>query len=131
MTFTTNLTRRSEQDFQFDRIVAHEFKDGTLVLKVKYQGDNEHQFDIPFTILKKDVPLELAKYIRNKVVESRRKGYYNMWALNFIKNHSRAVRRLYRIYNVGELPNRNSAQRNTTIFTKSKENETKQERKKC
>ena len=35
-----------------------------------------------------------------KVVESRRKGRYNTWALDFIKNHSRAIRRLYRVYNV-------------------------------
>ena len=27
---------------------------------------------VPFSIIKKDIPLEVAKYIRNKVVEKKR-----------------------------------------------------------
>ena len=51
----------SDHDYSFDRIVDHEFKDGVLILKVRYQGDEEHLFDIPFSILKKDVPLEIGQ----------------------------------------------------------------------
>ena len=90
----------NDEDYEFDRIVDHEFKNGILMLKVRYQGEKDNVLDIPFSVLKKDVPLELAKYVRDHVVESRRKGRYNTWALDFIRNHSRAIRRLYRIYNV-------------------------------
>ena len=59
-----------------------------------------HTLEVPYTILKKDVPLELAKYIRQSVVEMKRGGRYNTWAKNVIKNHQRVIRRLYRQYNI-------------------------------
>ena len=55
--------------------------------------------DVPFNILKKDVPVELARYVRNFVVEQdRRKGYYNGWALEILKNHTRAIHCLYWLF---------------------------------
>ena len=63
--------------------------------------DNQmHTLEVPFSILKKDVPLELAKYIRQHVVEMRRGGRYNTWAKKVITNHHHVVRRLYRQYNI-------------------------------
>jgi hypothetical protein len=56
--------------------------------------------EIVFSILNKDVSLELAKYITNNVIEARRGGRYNSWAKMMIKKHNRTVRRLYRHYNV-------------------------------
>ena len=115
----------NDDDFEFERIVDHVYKDGVLILKVKFSGESDNVLDIPFSTLKKDVPLELAKYIREKVVESRRKGRYNTWALDFIKNHSRAVRRLYRVYNV-DPPNKHGRQdcvpSNTSRSRRAKQN---------
>jgi Reverse transcriptase (RNA-dependent DNA polymerase) len=55
---------------------------------------------VPFPVLKRDVPVELARFIRDKVVEDKRGGYYNSWAKSTLKAHARGVRRLYRAYNV-------------------------------
>lgn len=92
----------NDEDYEFEKIVDHSFQDGVLVLKARYQGHitGENIVEIPFSILKKDVPLECARYIRNYVVENRRHGNYNTWALNMIKKHTRAIRRLYRSYNI-------------------------------
>ena len=47
---------------------------------------------------KKDVMVELARYIINYVVEaSRRKGTFNAWEVNVLKGHTRAIRRLYHV----------------------------------
>jgi hypothetical protein len=73
-----------------------------LVLKVRYYDDDisEHDLAVPFPILKRDVPLELARFIGDKVVEDRRGGHYNLWAKSTLKAHARGVRRLYHSYNV-------------------------------
>jgi hypothetical protein len=77
-------------DYHFDRILDHVFKDGTLELRVQYRGGLETQIlDVPFTILKKDVPLELARYIRAKVIDAKRRGFYNTWAKQTLRNHNR------------------------------------------
>jgi hypothetical protein len=60
----------------------------------------EHVLNIPFPVLKQDVPVELARFIRDKVIEDKRNGFYNTWAKNTLKTHGRGVRRLYRAYNV-------------------------------
>jgi hypothetical protein len=58
----------------FDRILDHEFKDGVLLLKAQYLDDDigEHTLTVPFPILKRDVPLEVAHFIRDNVVEDKR-----------------------------------------------------------
>ena len=48
-------------------ILSHQWDDGQLVLKVRFNSG--HVFYIPFAIVKKDVPLELASYIQEHVVE--------------------------------------------------------------
>ena len=80
----------------------HYFYKGVLTLKVNYLtiDDQQTTLEIPFGILRKDVPLELAKYIQENVVDEKRGGYYNTWSKNTIKAHGRCIRRLYRSYNV-------------------------------
>jgi len=90
------------EDYEFDKIVDHKLTTSGLTLTVKYIGETQDDvLEVPFKILKKDVPLELAKYIRDNVVESRRSGHFNTWATNVIKTHGRTVRRMRRYYNVG------------------------------
>lgn len=93
-----------EDDFEFEKIVDHRFQDGVLLLKARYQGQSsgENVMEVPFRLLRKDVPLECAKYIRQHVIDSNRRsqGPHTEWANKFIKQHSRATRRLYRIYNI-------------------------------
>ena len=49
-----------------------------MILKAKYLDDDigEHDLAVPFPILKRDVPVELARFIRDKVIEDKRGGYY-------------------------------------------------------
>jgi len=69
------------------------------MLTVKYTGDTEEEtLQVSFLVLKKDLPLELARYIRDKVVEDSRRGHYNTWAKKVIKNHGRTIQRIQRYY---------------------------------
>ena len=95
-------------DFDFEKIVDHKEIDGKLVFQVRYwSGDQEDhmQLEVPFQILKKDHPVEIARYIREYVVDEKRSGFYNTWAQAVLKRHTRATRRLSRLYFV-DLSNR-------------------------
>ena len=59
--------------------------------------------DVPFAILKNDVPLELAKYIRDHILDAKRNGRYNTWAKQTLKSHNRCIRRLYRAYAIDHM----------------------------
>ena len=74
---------------------------------------------VPFGILKKDVPLELARYIKNKVVESRRRGYYSLWAKKIVTNNSRSIKRLRRIYRTSNMLNVLKTRRANANMSKS------------
>jgi ribosomal protein L37E len=91
-----------DDDHEIDKIVDHVFKDGILILKVRYQGETkgEHVLEVPFGVLKKDIPLELAKYVQDHVLDEKRNGHYNQWAKKTIQTHGRCVRCLYRSYNI-------------------------------
>ena len=98
----------NECDYKFERIVDYRFEKGILLLKSNYFDDDGQitTLEIPFSILKKDVPLELAKFIKNNVVEERRNGRYNSWAKKTITNHTRNICRLYRLHNINIFQNK-------------------------
>src|SRR5688572_5638003 len=59
--------------------------------------------DVPFGILKKDVLLEIAKYIKNYVIEEKQgQSFFTKWAAKMIKAHTQCIRRLHRSYNIGK-----------------------------
>jgi hypothetical protein len=84
-------------NYKFDCILDYEFKDGILILKARYYDDDigEHDLAVPFPILKRDVPLELARFIWDKVIEDRQDGHYNLWAKSTLKAHARGVCGVY------------------------------------
>ena len=54
-----------------------------------------------FEYLKKDIQVELERYIRNHVVEvSSRKGNFNAWEVKVLKGHTRDIRRLYHVKDI-------------------------------
>ena len=57
-------------------------------------------FEIPFNLIKKDRPIETAKFILKEVVEAKRGGKYSVWAKNILKKASRTIRRMARYHNV-------------------------------
>ena len=108
----------------------HHFDKGILHLNVKYvDNDQDHIMCVPFGILKKDVPLELARYIKDKVVESSRRGYYSLWAKKIITNYSRSIKRLHRIYrtdNMLHVQRTRRAQANANKTGKQRSNKVKE-----
>jgi len=79
-------------NYEFERIIDHKLTASGSMLTVKYTGDTkEETLKGSFLVLKKDVPLELARYIHDKVVEDSRQGHYNTWAKKVIKNHGRTI----------------------------------------
>ena len=113
--------------YHFDRILDYHFENGVLLLKTRYLDDDigEHDLTVPFQVLKKDVPVELAKFIRDKVVEESRNGHFNTWAKNTLKVHARGVRRLYRIFNIDKTCRTRRAKTNRMSKNARNELETK------
>ena len=94
-----------DSDYEFEKIVDHKWSDGILIFTARFQGatDDGHIMEVPFQVLKKDVPLECAKYIKNYIIDSSKRGsgHHTSWATTVLKQHSRTIRRLSRAYNVG------------------------------
>ena len=95
------LVNGTEEDFEFNRIKSHRWEDGMLIFEVELNSGKS--FEVPFTLLKKDRPLETAKYIRREVVEKKRGGIHEMWAKTTIKAAESTIRRLRRFYNIDRL----------------------------
>jgi len=85
-----------EEDFEFDQILAHHWDEGNLILTIQLMSGQ--QYNAPFSLIKKDRPIELAKYIRREVVEKRRGGWYENWAKGILKQSSRTLRRMHRYH---------------------------------
>ena len=127
---TNNLTA-SEEDFEFDQITAHKWEEGLLIVKVELKSGKD--YEVPFHLLKKDRPLELAKYIEREVIETKRGGKYETWAKNIIKRSSRTIRRLSRSYNIDRtirLEYTKEKTRKLRRISKNKRNEKKKNREK-
>jgi hypothetical protein len=92
-----------DEDSTFEQIVGHSVTSSGPTLKVKYCGMSEEEFlDVPFRILQRDVPLELAKYVRDNVIEEHRGGHYNTWTKHITKSHhGQTIHRLCRHNNIG------------------------------
>ena len=93
-----NETNDDMDDFEFDYIKDYKWDDGLLVFEVMLLSGKT--YEIPFNVLKKDRPIETAKFIREKVVEGRRGGKYNLWSKKIIKQSQRTLRRLSRYHNI-------------------------------
>ena len=88
----------SVEDFEFDFIKKYDWIEGVLTFTVVLTSGQE--FDIPFNILKRDRPIETAKFIRNNVVENKRGGRYETWAKKILVKSQRTIRRLSRYHNI-------------------------------
>ena len=61
-----NTINASEEDYEFRRISDHCWESGMLILTIELESGKS--FDLPFSIIKKDKPIELGKYIKGNVV---------------------------------------------------------------
>ena len=97
----TNIMNDDEEDHEFNKIINHKWDAGLLVLEVELQSGTT--YEVPFNVIKKDRPIEVARYIRNNVIESRRGGKYNTWAKKILVRSQRTIRRLKNIHNVSKI----------------------------
>ena len=95
---TINAT---EEDYEFYRIQNHRWKDGELMFTVELTSGKS--YEIPFSLLKKDRPIETARYIKNQVVENKRGGRYEQWSKKILIRAQRVIRRMHRHHNVGRM----------------------------
>ena len=68
-----------DESYDYRRIFDHYFDKEVLMLKVNYFTNDEltTTLTVPFGVLKKDVPLELSRYIKEHFLDKRRGGFYN------------------------------------------------------
>ena len=92
----SNLSIGDEEDTEFHSFVGYKWESGVLILEVKLQLGK--LFEAPFGLIKKDRPVELARFIRENVVESKRGGWYEKWSKSVLKNANRTLRRMHRMY---------------------------------
>ena len=107
-----NVARGEEEDFEFHHIHSYKWEDGILNFTIELTSGK--RLDIPFSLIKKDRPMETARYIRNHVVEKSRNGYYGTWAKNILKQAERNIRRMKKYYNIDRIVRINSDKKITT-----------------
>ena len=95
------MSSDSMEDYEFDRITDYRWNEGTLTFTVLLRSGKD--FEIPFSLLKKDRPIETAKYIKAHVVENKRGGYYNTWANKTLTQMNRTIRRMHRYFNIDRI----------------------------
>ena len=78
-----NMFNEDCDQSDFNRILPHRWQDGSLIFWSQLESGNT--FCIPFSTLCKDAPVTVAKYIKYRVVEQRRRGYYGKWSETIIK----------------------------------------------
>ena len=67
------------------------------------QLDSGKTYKSDFSEVKSDRPIDLVRYIRNEVVESKRGGFYETSAQNALKSTNRTIRRMAQYYNIDRL----------------------------
>ena len=72
-----------------------------LILTIELESGKS--FDLPFPFIKKDRPIELAKYIKDNVVESTRGGKYNTWAKKNLVRAQRIIKRMKNAHNISRI----------------------------
>ena len=96
-----NITQATEEDFEFNCILDHKWESGILMFTVELTSGKT--LDLPFSLLKKDRPIETAQFIRLNVIEESRHGPHTSWARNILKQANRSMRRLSRYHNIDRL----------------------------
>ena len=98
------VAENSSTDDTFDQIDGHSWRDGVLMIKVRWKTDEVST--LPFTTVKNDYPREVADYVlKHKLGSSSGRytgGRYTRWARQFNRNYDRIVRRMFRLVDGSE-----------------------------
>ena len=60
-------------------------------------------YEVPFSLLKKDRPIETANHIKHEVVERKRGERYSQWAKKILIRAQRVILRLHRHHNISRI----------------------------
>ena len=124
-----SIASAAEEDYEFHNIISHKWEDGMLAFTVELTSGKT--FEIPFSMIKKDRPMETARYIRNHVVEAKRNGYYGTWAKNILTQANRNIRRMQRYHNIDRIRRINTGNELTIRrISRNKRNEQSKKRAK-
>ena len=96
-----NVINAEEEDYEFRNVVEHRWDAGLLLFTVELESGQT--FEIPFAIIEKDRPVELAKYIKTNIVETKRGGKYNTWENKVLVRSQRTIKRLRRVHNIARI----------------------------
>ena len=77
-----DLIKDDEEDYKFEKNNNHKWEDGILIFEVELRSGKT--YEAPFALIKKDRPLEVAKYIRREVFEKTRGVKYEEWTKGVI-----------------------------------------------
>jgi len=70
-----NTLNADEEDYEFHLLLhEHHWDNGILTFTVELTSGKS--YNVSFSLLKKDRPIEVARYIKNKVAENKRGGKY-------------------------------------------------------
>ena len=98
------VAENSSTDDMFDQIDGHSWRDGVLMIQVRWKTDVVST--LPFKTVKNDYPREVADYVlKHKLGSSSGRytgGRYTRWARQFNRNYDRIVRRLFRLVDGSE-----------------------------
>ena len=97
----SNTLNAEEEDYEFRSINAHRWTDGIILFTIELESGKT--FEVPFSVIKKDRPIELAKYIKNNVTEAKRGGKYNTWAKKILIRAQRIIKRVRRSHNISRI----------------------------
>lgn len=93
-----DLVNGEEEDYEFDKFIGYKWNNGRLVLKVQIDFGKTYESD--FGEVKRGRPIELTRYIRNEVVESKRGDFYETWTQNALKLTNRTILRMAQYHNI-------------------------------
>ena len=97
----SNIINAEEEDYEFKSINAHRWSDGIILFTIELESGQT--FEAPFSVIKKDRPIEVAKYIKNQVIEDKRGGKYNTWAKKILIRTQRVIKRMRRSHNISRI----------------------------
>ena len=92
----SKMSTDSMEDYEFDRITNFAWNDGVLRFNVILRSGKD--FEIPFSMMKKDRSIETANYIKVHVTGNKIVDYYNTWDNKTLAQMNQTIRRMHRYF---------------------------------
>ena len=67
-----NHLQNDEEDYEFERIKGNKWVKGKIIFTIELMSGKK--YEVPFSSIKRDIPIETARYIKNDVTEENQRG---------------------------------------------------------